>query len=290
MRRFFSLSLTLFFLVPFLSLAQSPALVLTVNAPIVGVGQEVVATVALNTGSETLNTIAADVRFDQSVVEFVSASDGGSVVSFWVDRPTLAEPGVVRLSGVIPGGFLGENGRVVRLRFRAIALGEANISLADATLYRNDGSGESVEAPPASAAATVVTEPQPIPSLFEDTTPPDPFTPVIVRDASIYDGQPVLVFSVQDKEDGIDRVEVSVDGGPFVAATSPFLLPSHPTTSVRVRAYDGAGNAREATLDMKKPGGRQFPNLRDQGILGVMIGGIALIGTLWVLIRRRQRP
>lgn len=82
-----------------------------------------------------------------------------------------------------------------------------------------------------------------------DATPPEKFVITIV-------GDPQLNFSTSDATSGVDRYEVSLDGGPFTAATSPYQTPDLAVGShtVVVRAYDKAGNMTEATATFEITG------------------------------------
>lgn len=75
-----------------------------------------------------------------------------------------------------------------------------------------------------------------------DATAPLPFTIAI-------EGDPTLSFETSDETSGIDHYELSLDDGDYSTVTSPYVTPtlepgSH---SVRVRAYDKAGNVTESS-------------------------------------------
>lgn len=74
-----------------------------------------------------------------------------------------------------------------------------------------------------------------------DATPPELFSLNII-------GDPRVEFSATDATSGVDHYEVSLDGGEFATVTSPYQTPTLPVGmhSITVRAYDKAGNYREA--------------------------------------------
>lgn len=76
-----------------------------------------------------------------------------------------------------------------------------------------------------------------------DATPPDPFTIEVL-------GDPQLNFEAKDATSGIDHYEISIDGSAFAAVASPYTTPSLDPGkhTVTVRAYDKAGNSREASV------------------------------------------
>lgn len=77
-----------------------------------------------------------------------------------------------------------------------------------------------------------------------DTLPPNPFT------IEVFDN-PGLKFQATDATSGVDHYELSLDSGEFKAVTSPYetetLDPG--THAVTVRAFDKAGNFREASTE-----------------------------------------
>lgn len=89
-----------------------------------------------------------------------------------------------------------------------------------------------------------------------DTTPPASFT-IDVSHSSETDQNATLTFSTTDATAGIDRYELKKDGEDFRAATSPQKI-EHLTAgshTFTVRAFDKAGNTREATasIDISGP-------------------------------------
>jgi N-acetylneuraminic acid mutarotase len=89
--------------------------------------------------------------------------------------------------------------------------------------------------------------------VFIDRTPPEPFTP----SASLCwtRSDPVIEFETKDKASGMDHFEVKVDLDQFLRQKSPLALTGpmgmdleDGAHDVLVRAYDVAGNFREASL------------------------------------------
>jgi len=82
-----------------------------------------------------------------------------------------------------------------------------------------------------------------------DGTAPEPFTITII-------GDPVANFETSDKTSGIDHYEVSIDGGDFAAASSPYTTPELEVGkhTLTVRAFDKAGNYREASVEFEVTG------------------------------------
>ncbi len=77
-----------------------------------------------------------------------------------------------------------------------------------------------------------------------DTLPPEPFTIAIA-------GDPELTFQAKDATSGIDHYELALDDSAFSSVASPYTTPILPpgTHTVKVRAFDKAGNFREASAE-----------------------------------------
>lgn len=128
--------------------------------------------------------------------------------------------------------------------------------------------------------------------LFKlDTMPPADFTPSYEKLASdSVQGRVLVSFVTTDSLSGVDHYEVgvidkaeSLDVSPvFVAATSPYQLPTKISGSVRVlvRAYDAAGNVVDKQLDISGFSILGFVK-NNIGILLIMV----LLGlVVWLLI------
>jgi len=84
--------------------------------------------------------------------------------------------------------------------------------------------------------------------VYIDRTPPEPFTPHAPVCWTRAD--PVIEFETTDRTSGIDRYEIKVDTGIFWPSKSPATLGGlgDGVHDVLVRAYDKAGNFRDANL------------------------------------------
>ncbi len=87
--------------------------------------------------------------------------------------------------------------------------------------------------------------------VFYDTTAPHIFAVHLDVESPGYSlDHPQVTWGATDGQSGMSHYTISVDGGAFVPATSPYdatLVPAASHTIV-VRAYDRAGNVRESTV------------------------------------------
>lgn len=102
-----------------------------------------------------------------------------------------------------------------------------------------------------------------------DATPPEVFTIDII-------GDPQLNFAANDSTSGVERYELSLDGGTFEQVSSPYQTPelSVGDHTVTVRAYDKAGNVREASATFSVQG---YPQPVIIDLTPVLVGSEPLI-------------
>ncbi|MCH8163049.1 MAG: hypothetical protein IIA99_03010 [Proteobacteria bacterium] len=248
----FSFSL---FVLP-LSEANAARLFLEAPASEVGVGQKMEIVVRVDSENEVVNAFEGTITFPSGVV-VREVRDGSSLVSFWAERPRVVNDRSVVFSGIIPGGWNGARGELLSMIVETQSEGRDGITISDARVLLHDGLG----------TQTTLTTPLfllsvdsgvplfPFVDVIDDTEPPEPFTPIVAQDPSIFDGDYFVVFAAQDKGTGIDRYEifetlselVDEEAAAWKEAESPHRLQDQTRRSyVYVRAVDRAGNTRVA--------------------------------------------
>ncbi|MDQ8706287.1 DUF1080 domain-containing protein [Streptomyces sp. LHD-70] len=99
----------------------------------------------------------------------------------------------------------------------------------------------------------------------EDKTPPETSAEVdgTVDSDGAYVGKATVTVSAKDDDSGVDKVEYSLDGAPYVAYTDPLVVDRTGRHEVAYRATDKAGNtsqAREVGFTVVEGGGVPAPN------------------------------
>jgi hypothetical protein len=250
--------------------------------------------VVLNTDNTSINAVDVHLTFNPQVFSIRSIRNGGSIVDVWVTSPTFSNTsGTVDLSGIIPGGIVTASGTLVTMTLVPSASGLSNgFALASAQVLLNDGQGTPTPLSFSGGPFTMVVEPTgtPFGSGVVDTEPPDPFTPEIASDTSIFGGQYFLVFSTTDQGSGMAYYQVlevpaGSSGGTLTGwqrATSPYLLHDQTLSSdIYVRAVDRAGNFRVVELPATMPHIATANSHREEIYLGVVLGILILIAILW---------
>ncbi len=263
-----------------------------VAPPVLIVGQEAEAILNIDTEKENIN--AAELNLFFSAEDFVikSINEGGSVIGFWVEPPSFSnEKGEISLSGIIAGGYQGENGGLLRINLIPQQVGEKSFILSQAKVLLNDGLGTEAKINPGILNFQVIAagppaETGPLPA--KDTEPPESFIPEIGQYPDIFDNQRFLVFSAQDKNSGmafyrLREVKQKILT-PFIkwqTVQSPHILKDQQLKSfIYIKAVDRAGNARIAVVSPQ-----QSLKWYENYLVWIII--ILLILTMFFLWRKR---
>ena len=181
-------------------------------------------------------------------------------MSLWIQRPeadrNTQELGEVFFSGLVPGGFTGEDGYLFSLFFEAVLPGEARVSTDSEQILLADGKGSKTVVKRSPLVFDITRETKAVNELasLEDFIPPEPFSLTIGRDPSIFGGKWFVAFAAQDKGFGVSYYEVQEGEKAWKRAQSPYLLEDQNLRSpVSVKAVDKAGNERIETLEPQKP-------------------------------------
>jgi hypothetical protein len=268
--------------------AATPGLNLVGPEGVVKEGGQVIIEVQLSTEAEVINTIGGAIKFDDQMLEVAALSDGNSIINYWVDQPTIAEPGQIIFSGVIPGGFSGSGARLFKITFLARQSGQPVVSVSQATLFKHDGLATPVVTNLSSLTLTVAADGTIDQTEIADSEPPEPFKILLSRDPAIFDGQFFLAFATQDKGSGLDYYEIQEGSGKFKRATSPYQLNDQTLSRrITVRAVDRAGNIRESQWQ-PAPSAKPWSGGTQMSII-IFSGLIALLLISWLIYKKLWR-
>ena len=277
------------------------------------VGDSFSVSLVLDTKGKSINTLSGIVVVPKEKLQIVDVRYGSSIISLWVERPTLnTSVGTISFTGGIPGGFSGSAGPILSFGVKAKADGAATISIKDFTVLLNDGNGTKLAGATAGALKFSIAEaqtPKPtepkageVPPKVEevyapplDIIPPEHFVPLVSRHPSVADNKYFASFFAVDKDSGISRYQVYEE--PLIVslitakfntkpqdAESPYVLSGQLWTyKVTVRACDQAGNCVERYA--MKP---LSPAVEAGGVLILVI--LTVFTTRWLSTRDPRRP
>ncbi|MEZ4104339.1 MAG: hypothetical protein R3B60_03570 [Candidatus Paceibacterota bacterium] len=235
---------------------------------------------------ECINVIDAVLEYSENI-QPVDTSIGKSILSVWIEEPTInKEDRTISFAGGIPNGYCGRvdgdpslTNIIAEIMFRSPGLQigvkststEAVVSFLPTTqILLNDGQG--TKAPLTTYGMKVALENDPAANITddwhrlvrEDDLPPEEFSINLIRDEKgiNFNGRYYIIFSTKDKQTGISHYEVMEEplsqfssfawggvGKEWVKANSPYILDDQTLNStIRVRAFDKAGNEYVATL------------------------------------------
>jgi hypothetical protein len=198
-----------------------------------GPGDSFAVDVKIDLDTGCINTVGAEIAFDNRFLILDDFLSGESILSVWVDMPkdsdlkSINSSGKISFSGGIPGGYCGKvvgdpGGRtniVGRMIFSVPKLAVGDLDKADiyftekTQVFLNDGLGTpdslkkenlSLELSPNTSIKDESWQEQ----IKADKTPPEPFMIELYRNEQMFEGRYYIIFASSDKQSGLDRYEI----------------------------------------------------------------------------------
>ncbi len=252
--------------------------------------------VFLDTDSQLVNAVQGTIVLPAVSADVIGIQDGNSIINFWIKKPEAecADMCRIEFAGIFPGGFNGSDGPLFSLILEAKKTGTFTLSTEDEQILLHDGLGTATEVR-SSPLSLAVLDTAPMTSYVSavDTTPPQPFVPVLGSDPAVFEGKTFVAFSTTDKESGVDHYEIreirdydaSLTSG-WLAVESPYELQDQNLTStIEVRAVDHAGNVQTSTLEPMNPIPiHESPSVFAMLTIGLLTGSLVL----WMYPRRKK--
>jgi four helix bundle protein len=93
---------------------------------------------------QAINAVSANIIFPADKLDVVSISKNGSIINLWVVEPSSLQ-GSINFEGIVLNpGFSGSGGKIISLKFKAKAAGNAELVFSSASVLANDGNGTNV--------------------------------------------------------------------------------------------------------------------------------------------------
>src|SRR3989344_2121837 len=242
----------------------------------------------LDTKGQSVNTVELNIKFSPDKLTLIKPSAGTSLISIWLEPPTyLNSLGSARLVGLITNGVTTERGLITTLTFKATGSGVASVKVDPTSrVLMNDGFSYELDNKPFTIPDNIAESEDAIIAYEDlpdglwyfhvksrksgvwggtthflarvDTTPPAVFTPRIDVVSATVIRKALVEFFTTDTLSGIGHYEVGIvnkdsNSSPgFVQADSPYQITNVISGEVRVivRAFDRAGNIRDASVDV----------------------------------------
>src|SRR3989338_8852607 len=102
--------------------------------------------VNVNSGGAAINAATAQINFDHTKLSVVSLGYSQSVFTLWPHQPTWDNSaGAINFTGGLPSpGFTGSDGALLRITFKANALGMSSMVFVSGSVLANDGIGTNI--------------------------------------------------------------------------------------------------------------------------------------------------
>ncbi len=284
------MSLVLSFFAPVVNAAE---LYSTTATKQVQVGDTVVVDVRLNTEGKQLNAVEGVVHLHGGVAKVLDISTGGSVLSIWPRSPEAqtTSGGVdISFTGGVPGGFSQSDALLFKVAVTPEKPGKIILQPDQIVSYENDGQGTKILTS-TSSLTLIVSEGGGASSnsweqtVASDTVPPEPFTISLGQDFSVYDNKKFISFNTTDAGSGVDHYEVAEGTGAPIRAESPYVLRNQNARRITVTAYDKAGNAQLAILNLTSQ--RLVSSLIVY--VGIVLGVLCILIVLVYIVKRKKK-
>ncbi len=243
--------------------------------------------ISANSDGEAVNSFEASIAYDVDLLNFKGYKNTDTLLKIFILSPKEVN-GVVRFSGIIPGGVSGlydANSSalldlpLVSLVFEAKKNGVGTFSLSDTKMLKNDGMGTALVHAIKNSELFIegndakVENEKNKPESSTDKKPPEPFEVSYIISSFFSKTPSLIMFNTNDEDTGIKSYMVKESWKPWTEASSPYKVNKGIfAKAVTVRAYDYAGNYRDSTI--------VIPSLIEPKHIPVIVLAVFLLGLL----------
>lgn len=101
--------------------------------------------IALNSSDDLINAAEAYLTFNPNELEVLNVSTASSIFNLWTNGPSFSnDEGVINFGGGVPAGFLGSNGTIIEISFRAKKVSTSKIIFSSGLVLAADGQGTNI--------------------------------------------------------------------------------------------------------------------------------------------------
>lgn len=129
---------------PCISFAATLSLAPSVFSP--QVGSTFVVNVNVSTPDKVMNAASGVLSYDPALLEIISVSKTGSIVSLWAEEPLFDNTsGRMSFEGILYApGYSGPSGKICAITFKAKAVGSTILRFTNGSVLASDGYGENI--------------------------------------------------------------------------------------------------------------------------------------------------
>lgn len=135
------------FIIFFTGFGSAEAAVINLSSDDVNfdINQEFTVDIKIDSEENAINASQATIEFPSNILELVGTDKRESSFNFWVEEPLISnEDGTLKFIGGTAKGISGESLQILKLKFKAVGVGSANIFISNAAVTASDGRGTNV--------------------------------------------------------------------------------------------------------------------------------------------------
>lgn len=281
------------------SLVSAATVEIQTRAKTITPGSDIIATVVVETATAA-GIFSGAIALPEGT-EVLSIHDGGGAVGVWSEHPHIRD-GVVRFTGVTPGGMLGR-GELFSLNIKFNEYGRFPLSFDDISIRAFDEKERELSVESTGVAIVVSDEGEAVSEHFGDLQTPEPFVPLVTRDPERFDGDWFVTWNSQGAGNGplteeiietrnvfrIDGEAVAPREHAWRPTKSPYVLEDQSLSSfIFIRLTDAAGNSQVAMIPPSRPPLSIFDITGIAAFLALIIGALYYYNTRGTHLKLRE--
>lgn len=190
------------------SSASAATLQINANSAILSPGDTTIVNIVVNTEGVAVNNAEAQILFPSDLIDVLSVSKTGSVLSFWAEDPSFSG-GIITFNGGVPTpGYTGAQGLLISVVVKAKKAGQAVFMFSNTAVRANDGLGTNVLTSQQGKIITIVKKEEPLKTIpivlgpalkIVSSTHP-------IQDQWYKDRDPVFRWVIPDGSDAIQTI------------------------------------------------------------------------------------
>jgi hypothetical protein len=241
-------------------------------------------TISMTTEKNSVNVVQGSIDIPIGVV-VESATTAGSAFTIWPTLPAYdAASRQVQFAGGIPHGIpAGTTVKLFTIQAHAANTGTYVFKPDAIQAFQNDGKGTAEPVTVSSATITVKAGATATPIVASGAA--QPLVATLGQDPETNGGKYFISIEGGDRGAGISGYEVQEGSGPFMAASTTYILPDQNLSEdITVHALDANGISAQTVLKATRSSGHSF----GWNVLAAIIALIVIVGG--VIRLRKKKP
>jgi len=108
------------------------------------VGNNLEMVVYVDSIDQAINAVSFKISYPEDLLEFISFSKSGTIISLWVQEPKGGEGEILAEGIILNPGFTGSKGKILSITFKTLKTGIADLKFVSGSILANDGLGTNI--------------------------------------------------------------------------------------------------------------------------------------------------